>query len=825
MKYLKSSLILMLVFNSFYIYSQELDINSSIIEPFQKDALFREKVFIHINKTRYFIKENIWFTAYVSNDFNNTPSDYTTNLHVSLLNDKGTLIESKNIFIQKGVGIGDFLIDESHNSGKYYIQANTNYMHNFGSENVFMQEIEIINPVEKKEFENEQYANNYDIQVFPESGYLLESTENILGIKALINGKGYPFSGKIINSRGIEITSFEGNQFGMSKCKFTYENNETYKALVTINGTIKKIDLPKAHKTGINFSVDNTNYDKIVLTLRTNKETLPILKNEILAILFYRNNFISKAITLSNINNEELTQELVFDKSEMQHGVNIVTLFKSNQPVAERKFFVDKKSEQSELLIELLKSENDSTSFKIKTINSNFEPISAQLSISILPRDSKMFKEAQTIKSAFLLTPYIKGIVENPSFYFNKTSPKEKDYLDLLLLNQGWNTYSLEEKIKEINPKEKFPFENGFTLNGNSKKAPKDYDIGILSKKNRLVAFSKLNENKEFTFENVFAYKNDNIKIAFIKKNKPLVKPNGVSFSEPKISNPNILTKIDNSKPILEKKSYTISKNSSLNYVNYPNIEQLDEVVLKNIKAKTKETIYDIEMDLAIKHNVIASGFYKNKKVTKQMEIVHQTVFDYFRSLGFIKPVISDNVESYIFSLRNTPATLINPFLKANPDSTFPPQIYINDKQISRYLDIDMLRQLSMSTVDDILINRSGGGGGMDGTGGIIKIYLKKWDHKYFGEESKNLYENLILLTGFDRATNYYKPQYNFYTEDSYNWSEIDWKNNLLTNEKGEITFKVPKNEFSNEFQFIINGFSENGLLFYTNYKTGEVRF
>ena len=31
------------------------DINSSIIKPFQSDSLFREKVFVHLNKTQFFI--------------------------------------------------------------------------------------------------------------------------------------------------------------------------------------------------------------------------------------------------------------------------------------------------------------------------------------------------------------------------------------------------------------------------------------------------------------------------------------------------------------------------------------------------------------------------------------------------------------------------------------------------------------------------------------------------------------------------------------------------------------------------------------------------
>ena len=43
----------------------------------------------------------------------------------------------------------------------------------------------------------------------------------------------------------------------------------------------------------------------------------------------------------------------------------------------------------------------------------------------------------------------------------------------------------------------------------------------------------------------------------------------------------------------------------------------------------------------------------------------------------------------------------------------------------------------------------------------------------------------------------------------------------LATNENGEVFIKIPTNEISNEFKFIINGFSENGLLFNTIFNTG----
>uniref|UniRef100_UPI0035678844 hypothetical protein n=1 Tax=Lutibacter sp. TaxID=1925666 RepID=UPI0035678844 len=455
----------------------------------------------------------------------------------------------------------------------------------------------------------------------------------------------------------------------------------------------------------------------------------------------------------------------------------------------------------------------------IKTLNSKLEPVLSQLSISVLPKNSKNFHENQTIKSAFLLTPYIKGTIENPSYYFENSSQKKKEFLDLLLLNQGWSAYSLEEKIKEINPEELYKFESGFTVNGKIKWYPKGYNMGIMSKKGGLIASSEINENNQFSFENVFGYKNDSIKIALIKNKSPLVKPLKVSF----IPDSTIINKFSfipnnmNQNPIIKAEIVVSNEESSVsNFTKYPNVEVLKQVILKTVKSKRERTFYDDEMDLASKHRVIAAGFYQSIKVTERIQDNYLNLLHYFQNLGMVK----GNCPDCYLKVRNA----IISFAALDGQSQPKPILYIDDVILDEESQIEILESISMVDIDEILINRFGAGGGINAVGGILKIYRKKGNHKYY-KYGKTLYKDLILLTGFDRATDYYKPMYNIYTEDAYNWSEIDWKNNLQTNEKGETIIKIPTNEFSNEFQFIINGFSEDGLLFNTVYKTGSMGF
>ena len=811
MKKIKTFIVLVLAMQTLMSNGQELKKN--IIEPFQKEALLREKVFIHLNKTSYLANETIWFTAYVGEDASNTPSMFTSNLQVNLLNDEGAVLATKMIFIKDGVGFGEFNTNSSFDSGSYFIQATTNFMKNFGNENVFMQEIKVINSDSKKEIVSKEKTNKYDLQVFPESGYLLENAENSIGIKALINGKGYPFDGTIVNSNGTVVSNYKGNIFGMSVTSFYYKQDETYTAIITINENTKKITIPKAQKEGLIFSIDNTDSQTLKLTIHTNKLSLSKLKQDKLALLIYRNNYICQALNLSFTGQNQTSQDLYFDKKNFLDGVNVITLFKNNQPIAERKFFVEKPDKKTSIQIEESFSVTDSIQYKIKTLDASFNPIPTQLSISVLPKNTHLFTEKQNIKAAFLLSPYVKGFIENPAYYFKNKHPKEKEFLDVLLLNQGWTAYSLKDKILEINPPKKYDSEYGFRLNGNILRHPKTYDIGLLSKKNRITAFSTIDKQQHFSFENIFAYKNDTARVALIKPNKSLLKPSKVSFIEESLQTTNYdyLTSNYNYSNLLERSKGQSSKAIEKEvkaFAEQSKVENIDEVRLKNIKLKKEETNYEKELNIAAKRKVLAASFYRNTKITEDIERSNRTLYDYFASIGIAKQGILV-LKRYQYS----PNTFLG---------SVTPKLFLDD--IAVPWDI-FTQSYQMSNIDEVLINSSGAGGGVNGMSGIIRIYTKKGDHEYYQEAPKNLYENLVLLTGFDKASAYYQPQYNIHSKETLNWTEIGWQPYLKTDENGEITFKVPTNEFGNEHQVIINGFSVNGLLYHTIYKTGDANF
>jgi hypothetical protein len=132
----------------------------NVAKPLLKNQLYIEKVFVHTNKASYNNEETIWFQTFVGNQ-KNEPSQSTSLLYVNLINDTGDIIYSQNIYINKGIGVGQIELQNNLTTGKYYIQAFTNYMKNFGDSNLFMKEITINGIKNEKKIKSKNYYGEF----------------------------------------------------------------------------------------------------------------------------------------------------------------------------------------------------------------------------------------------------------------------------------------------------------------------------------------------------------------------------------------------------------------------------------------------------------------------------------------------------------------------------------------------------------------------------------------------------------------------------------------------------------------------------------------
>ena len=123
---------------------------------------------------------------------------------------------SKNIHIDNGVGHGGLELNATLGSGNIIYRPTPTICGISGRTTTICRNRDIGEAIVKEESEEAKY----DVQLLPESGHLLEGIENVMGIKALVNGSGVSFSGKIMDNLGKTVASFKDGHLGMAQCKF-----------------------------------------------------------------------------------------------------------------------------------------------------------------------------------------------------------------------------------------------------------------------------------------------------------------------------------------------------------------------------------------------------------------------------------------------------------------------------------------------------------------------------------------------------------------------------------------------------------------------------
>ena len=96
----------------------------------------QEKVYLHFDQTGYFLKETMWFTAYVLNE-SNRPTDISKILYVELLSPEGGAVKTHKYKIEDGMCHGEFYLDSAYLSGFFEVRAYTRHMRNYGEDNYF----------------------------------------------------------------------------------------------------------------------------------------------------------------------------------------------------------------------------------------------------------------------------------------------------------------------------------------------------------------------------------------------------------------------------------------------------------------------------------------------------------------------------------------------------------------------------------------------------------------------------------------------------------------------------------------------------------------
>jgi hypothetical protein len=477
---MRKTILLLLTFNFISGYSQTIKDTLKTNKTYglnilgQDSSVFIEKAYLHTDRSYYYSGDDIWFKAYLIDALDRLLTDHSNNLHVELISPSSKIISNRIIRLDGGLGNGDFKLPNDIKSGRYKLRAYTNYMRNYGDLLFFSKEIAVINSADSSKIPDrvKYVENKVQVSFFPEGGSLINNVSSIVAFKAVnYLGKGCDVSGKIFSSAGELVTTFKSKHLGMGT--FFLKPLPGLKYYSTVRGADSidiKTELPTSFPTGVTFSASINQNNELLITTKTNPETLALVSDNDLLLSFSIRKEVFKKLPIKI---KSPVTSFVIPTDGLPDGILMLTLSTMKDlPLSERLVYIER---ESPLKIQI---ETD------KRLYGKREPVTVKVSLSgdsIIEREGNVSLAAvdenltdqtsyfpRTISSWFFLESDVRGIVEDPSYYFDPENPDRLIALDLLLRTQGWRDFTWKYDTTY------FPPENGFTVSGRLRKDNKN---------------------------------------------------------------------------------------------------------------------------------------------------------------------------------------------------------------------------------------------------------------------------------------------------------------------------------------------------------------
>lgn len=453
----------------------------------------QEKVYLQFDNTSYYTGETIWFKAFVVNA---SRLDRTKSriLYVELLSPTGTLLQRDKYMIVAGQADGSItLIDAAtsqarekrgmtnYPSGFYEVRAYTSFMQNFSDDIIFSRVFAVY---EKPDNEGGFYEQSPTIklrssdlsQIRPETEKLKDVSASFLAEGGhIIMGKPNRIAFKVIdgNGFGIDATgsvagtdiSFSTVHDGMGSFMYTPEKASNSVNL-TVNGKNYTFRLPDAEKEGCTLSLAESGKDKIEVTVNP---TGKFSETTLGLTLTCRGELMDFTTIKTGRNAKGSTEKI--DLNGIPEGVCRLTLFNQEGAIlASRSFYHRSQTMVTpQLTVTTDKAKYDyfeKIEMDLNLTDGNGNPFRDRFCLSV--RDSRGPKSifADDLRTSLLLSSDLKGLIEDPEYYFEDTDQEHNQALDLLMLVQGWERYDWQTMTGQKDFKEVHRLETGLTLNG-----------------------------------------------------------------------------------------------------------------------------------------------------------------------------------------------------------------------------------------------------------------------------------------------------------------------------------------------------------------------
>ncbi len=714
-----------------------------------------EKLYLQTDREIYHAGETVWLKGYFMSEF--IPSVSSSTLFVELLNNQHLIILKKIFPVYGGTSLGQLELPDTLSSGIYQLRA---YSHRILNQPGFtFNKPVIVYGKENKEMEK-KIVGKHQLVFFPEGGNFITGLLNRVAFKYTDkNGMPLPVGGVIKNSKDEIISSFQSIHDGMGTFEIIPVKNETY--YVTLENSADKYLIPEQTENGIVFNVT----------------TLPGRKN--FKILTGVNEEIFKpSYMIGQIQNHVIFKQLLqSDKKEITgfiktgnfySGILHLTIFnKDDIPLAERITFIDNKEYilEAELKADTLntdKRKRNHFSIALKdTIIGNF-------SVSVADADYEIDeKRPVNIYSCFLLNSDIRGYVHDPSYYFNGNEDSIKNFLELVMMTNGWNRFKWTNiagnKPSEIVYKEPAYIKLTGKINIADTKEPlanqdvilflSPFDSSkILKSMSRVFRTDSLGH---FEVDSLLFYNKTKILFSEVrgKKNKFIrVTLDADSLHQ---AYPVVLAPF----PFYETSSVLIQKKMDFDYKEYMDER---EVLLESVVIKAKQKMPIEKLDEEYSQGLFSGNIY-SRRLDVRDENYGGNIFQYLqeRIMGL---KVSGERGSYSLNYRGGNLTY---YLGADESSDNKAEPTADAGNVSLFLNEMQTSAVALETipVNDIALVKLFPTSLMAaGNGPVLVIYTKKGADLI---TSKDAPTDMITYNGYNVIKEFYTPDYNNLPDNS----------------------------------------------------------
>jgi hypothetical protein len=430
----------------------------------------QEKVYLSFDKPYYSVGETMWFKAFLADATDHKTDTISSVLYVDFIDEASNrLIFQKKLKISDGNASGSF-DTEGSKSGRLVVHAYTRWMRNIANDFHFNKVIQVFDPtISASNAPQNSVLDN--VQFFPEGGDLIEGLPCNIAFKATdTNGKGTPIKGEIVDEKGASIVSFSDHFNGMGRFALKPEAGKKY--AVKIDNSSKTFNLPNVQTSGIALTIDNLKTElpiRIFAYLNYSAEKMPA-SFTILAHQRGKVAFANQVVVKDKANFK--TFRGVIPRTNFEgEGIVTITIFDDKGvPIAERLVFVENKKQHLNINVKTNKTtyeKREEVTVDVETKDVDGKPIAANISFGVLNSEKIGTPQyAEDLRAYMLLSSDLKGMIEQPAYYFEDTTATGRTALDNLLMTQGWRRFTWQKVLSGKADTVKYLQEFGMTVSG-----------------------------------------------------------------------------------------------------------------------------------------------------------------------------------------------------------------------------------------------------------------------------------------------------------------------------------------------------------------------